>query len=140
MVPGVDKLNAGQGSVAMDGFDHELQSGDILIAPEPPFNIRHEIGGVVDFNLLGTNNTPTAFRFHAAHGGHGAGHTVAEAIAVGHLVEAIRGHDRADGYGLEQDVEGILAWIAHDYPPTDYADDVINSRSFNLPASQAQDR
>ena len=55
----------------------------------------------MNFNLFSTDDGPPALGFDAAHGGVALGSHVSHTIAVGHLVEAVFGGDRADLYRLK---------------------------------------
>ena len=67
-MPVVGQFNASQCAVLVDGFGHELQSGNIAIVPDASFEIWREVAGVVDFRFLGVDHAPAAFGFHPAHG------------------------------------------------------------------------
>jgi hypothetical protein len=107
VVAAVGQLDAGQGPVLVNGLDHELMGGQVVVTPQAALDVRHQVASVVDLDLFGADHAPAAFGFHAAHGGQGPGHAVAEAVAVRHLVEAVGGRHRAYGDGFEEDGEGI---------------------------------
>jgi hypothetical protein len=58
----------------------------------------------MDVALLGAEHGPTAFGLHTSHDCHGGGMFASHAVAMGHLIEAVFGCDRADLYRLKQDV------------------------------------
>ncbi len=63
----------------------------------------------MDFDFLGRDDRPAAFRLDPAHGGECARMGVAHAVAVWHLVEAVARRLGADLDGLEQNVVAGIA-------------------------------
>ena len=77
--------------------------------------IGRDIAGGMDLDFLGADHRPAALGLDAAHGRERRGIVVAHAVAMGHLVEAVLGGDRADLDRLEQDVVARIA--RHSGPP-----------------------
>jgi len=105
---GVCQLDSGKRPMLMYGIHHKRHSWNIFVVPKSAFNIRSQIGAVMNFHLFGANNAPTAFRFYPPHFCERPRHAVSHAITVRRLVETIRRYDRPDFYGLTEDVKFVI--------------------------------
>ena len=91
---GVGELDARERSVLVHRVGHEAQPRHVRVVPQPALDVGRQVGGRVDLDLLGAHHAPAALGLDAAHRGQRRGTHVAEAVAVRHLVEAVRCRDR----------------------------------------------
>jgi len=108
------KLDACKSAVLMHSIHHSRQVGDITIIPHTGFGERLHIAGWVEVALFGSDDSPTALRFHAAHGDHAVREHTPHAVAVRDLVKPVWRRNRANFHRLEQDIVSGVALVAHD--------------------------
>ncbi len=101
----VASSTARQRAVLVHRLRHQRHGRDVAVVPQAAFDVRRQVAGVVDLHFLGADDAPAALGLHPAHGGSAPRHAVAHAIAVRHLVEAVRRGDRTDLHRLKQTIE-----------------------------------
>ena len=102
----IGELDAREGAVFLDAFGHPGEHRDVPVVPQPQFDERRDLRGVVHLALLGEDNAPAALRLDPAHGRGRRRVAVSPAIAVRHLIEPVLRRDRTDRQRLEQDAVG----------------------------------
>ena len=96
-------------------FHQPFVCRDVGVVPDPPLDVRGDVGRMVDLDLLRAHDGPAAFSLDAAHDGVRRRVLVAHAVAVGNLEEPVASRDRPDLHGLEEDVE---SWFPHRLAPS----------------------
>ena len=102
--PVMDEFDRGEASMGMDGVHRQPERRHAGLVPQPRLVGGRDVGGRVDFRLLGGDHAPSALGLDAAKRGFRIRVAVPHAGAVRHLVEAVGRGDRADPDRLEQDV------------------------------------
>ena len=102
VVAHVGELDRCEAPVPVHELRHAGQGGDVTLVPQP--HLAGGLGGGVNVALLGADDRPAPLGLHPAHHRHRGGMEPPHAVAVGHLVEAVAGGDRADPHRLEQNV------------------------------------
>ena len=101
----VHELDGGEAAMGVDALRDGGKGRKVPVVPKARLVGRGQVRGRVDFRLLGGDDTPAAFRLHAAQPGFRIGIAVAHAGTVRHLVEAVGRRDRPDPDGFEENVE-----------------------------------
>ena len=105
----VPQLHSGERTVVVDLVDHEAQGPDVLVVPDRRRRVGVVIGRRVDRAVLGADGSPSALGFHLPQRRQRLRPPVADAGAVGHLIETVgRGHG-PDLHRLEHYVESGVA-------------------------------
>ena len=103
------ELDPRERAVRVHVLDEAFVRGDVVVVPEPAFDIAADVGAGVDLHLLGADDSPSSLRLDAAHHGMRRRIAVAHAVAVRHLEEPVaRGHG-PELDGLEQNVVARVA-------------------------------
>ena len=107
--PVVRELDRSERAVRVHLLAHQRQRGNVVVVPQPRFDVRRDVARRMDLALLGADDGPAAFGFHRAHRRVRFRHGVTHAVAVRDLEEAVLRRDRTDADGLEQDVVARIA-------------------------------
>lgn len=100
----VDQFDGGEAAVLVDGIAHAGQIRHVRIVPQLGLGVMRRIARRVKIALFGGNDTPAAFRLHAAHGDHAIRKEPPHAVAVRYLVEPVLRRHRSDLHGFEQNI------------------------------------
>ena len=106
----MDELDPRERAVLVNLLDQAGVCGDVRCLPDPPLDVVTEVVAVVDLDLLGAHDRPTALGLHPSHDGVGGRIAMAHPVAVRDLEEAVARHDRPNRHGLEEDV---VAGLSH---------------------------
>ncbi len=105
----VRELDRRERAVRVHFLAHQRERGNVVIVPEPRFDVRRDVAGRMDLAFLGADDRPAAFGFRRAHRRVRLRHGVTHAVAVRDLEEAVLRRYRADADRLEQDVVARIA-------------------------------
>ena len=132
--PAKPQLDPRQGAVFMDGIRHQPMGANVAIIPQGGKGEGVVIRCRMHRTVFGVDHTPTAFGLDAPHRRKHLRAPPPHTGAVGHLIETIRGGDRADAQRLEQ---YVMSWITHLYLPIlpeNYLSAQLSLESSTLPA------
>ena len=105
----VCQFDGGQRTMFLHGTNPFAQLDHMIIVPQPAFTVRRTAGTGVNRTLLGRDNSPTAFRFHAAMRDISMMLGVAHGIAMRNLKKTVFCYLWAN---LERREEHVIAGVA----------------------------
>ncbi len=103
--PRVGQLDPGQRPVLVHPLDQPGVHRDVGVVPDPALDVRRDLAGVVELDLLGADDGPAALRLDAPHLGVRGRVVMPHPVAVRHLEEPVPGRHRSQLHRLEQDIE-----------------------------------
>ena len=100
----VDKFNPCERAVLMHRIHHCGKVRQITVIPHAGFRKRLHVTRWMKVTLFCSDDSPAAFRLHAAHADHAVGEHPPHAVAVGNLIKPVWCRHRTDCYGVKENV------------------------------------